>query len=216
MRTALIALLVSAACAQPGPAPAARGNESQSHFWAWFRTHQDEVATIRTAREPIADMLHAELHKVDPQLTFELGNDMRPREFIISADGIKASFPAVQALAAAAPQIADWKVIAFRQRHPGHDRVQLDGFLLKADDIAYLAAPTDGHKLDLDIYVKAATGITRQVRHAAYLLLDSVLGEFDVEMRLAGIRMTAGPFPPDAQPLRELPKRVDALKESMR
>jgi hypothetical protein len=65
-------------------------------------------------RERIFDGLAIELQKVDPNLAFEFGPNDPKREFVISAAGIRSAFPAFVSLAAAAPTLEKWKVIAFR------------------------------------------------------------------------------------------------------
>src|ERR1700730_13494318 len=71
-----------------------------AYFWKWFVKHEPELfefdATREAEREAIFSEIAIELHKVDPDLTFEIGPNGTPkREFIISAGGIKRGFPAV-------------------------------------------------------------------------------------------------------------------------
>lgn len=214
MRALLILVLLSVSCAQsPARPPAAEspGSESRAAFWRWFAAHKDEVATIQATRTPIVDSLVAELHKVDPRLTYEVGNNMQPREIIITADGNKDGFPAVVALTAAAPVIPGWKVIPFRQPQ-AHDSVEMGGVLLRTDDIYFHATPVEGHRLSLMLWVKPTRELTPRILQLAGLLVDSAIGEYDLATRLAGMEMQKGDPPPDAHPLRELAKRVDALK----
>jgi hypothetical protein len=60
----------------------------------------------------------AELHKIDPRLTFELGVSIEPHELIISAGGLRDAFPTVKRLVSAAPPIAGWRFIAFSSSMP--------------------------------------------------------------------------------------------------
>jgi hypothetical protein len=214
MRAFLALVLLCAACAQPAARPPAAetpGSESRTAFWIWFAAHKDEVATIQATRTPIVDSLVAELHKVDPRLTYEVGNNMQPREIIITADGNKDGFPAVITLAAAAPVIPGWKVIPFRQPQ-AHDSVEVGGVLLKTEDIYFHATPVEDHRLALMLWVKPTRELTPRILQLAGLLVDSAVGEYDLATRLAGMEMQKGEPPPEAQPLRELAKRVDALK----
>src|SRR5262249_45342866 len=95
-------------------------------FWTWFLQHADELMHFESDREAIFDALAAELQKVNPDLTFEFGPKKGDvREFVISASGIKMAFPAVESLAAAAPQLKHWKVTAFRPRRPIGNIIQL-------------------------------------------------------------------------------------------
>jgi hypothetical protein len=67
-------------------------------------------SSIADFDEEIFDNLATRLQRVDPRLTFELGSKSSQRDFIISAGGIKSSFPAVQSLANSAPQLPRWNV----------------------------------------------------------------------------------------------------------
>ena len=83
-----------------------------AQFWNWFIHREPELfnfnATHESEREAIFSEIASQLHKVDPDLTFEIGpNGQRKREFIISAGGIKRAFPAVVSLVGAAPTPGD-------------------------------------------------------------------------------------------------------------
>jgi hypothetical protein len=222
MRNTLTLLLagIVTAC-QPEMAPPAAptadldgATSTEAAFWSWFDAHQAEVAKVERADEPIADDLARELHKVDRELTFELGVNASPHELIISADGIQRVFPAVKRLVAAAPAIPGWKVIAFKPRHEGALGIQMgDGTKLSRDDLTFKVVGTEAGKLDVVLYVKPVRTVSDSTKRAVYLQLDSVLGEYDVETKLAGIEIEPGAAAPqDARPLRDLPAVVDATK----
>lgn len=180
-------------------------------FWAWFISHQEQVAKIKTAGEPIADQLAAELHKLGPQLTFEVGVASKPKEIIISADGIVEAFPTVKKIVAAAPKIPGWKVVAFRPRKPMTEvQVGKHGKLSTAMMTFRLLRPiVSGAKVDIAIYVKDRP-IDDETKLGAYLLLDSLLGEYDVETRLGQIDLLPGKdAPKGTKPMLELPGLVD-------
>ncbi|HVK77351.1 MAG TPA: hypothetical protein VM734_28790 [Kofleriaceae bacterium] len=192
----------------PAPAPTAKDRR----FWAWVATHLDELRTITRGDEPIADELAAQLVAVEEGLTFELGVGTDPFELIISADGLRQHFPAVQRLVAAAPPIEGLKPIAFRPRKG--TAVAMDGLELTADHVWFVATRS-GDTLDVILYVPGLGGADEALRkHTTYLLLDTVLGEYDVETRLRGIEWRAAPTAPAAplRPLTELPAEVDRLK----
>jgi hypothetical protein len=182
-------------------------------FWKWFAQHAKQVDEIRTAKESIADELAAQLHRVDPALTFELGPPGAPRELIISADGILSAFGAVKSLVAVAPPIPGWTVIAFRQRKRPLFEIRLgDGTKLRPEDV-WFTAQSRGRSEKLDVYFFVKNFETRNpasTRQALYLLLDDVLGEYEVETRIGGIeiRPLAGQ-PPTARPILELATLVD-------
>jgi hypothetical protein len=67
----------------------------ESNFWQWFKKNEEELSNADFDEE-IFDNLATRLQRVDPHLTFELGSKSSQRDFIISAGGIKSSFPAVR------------------------------------------------------------------------------------------------------------------------
>ena len=114
--------------------------DTDGFFWQWFVQNSASIAKIRTAREPIAMSLGAQLRAIDKHLTFELGPPGPVREFIISADGVREAFPSVVRLVAAARAPKGWKVIAFRQRKPGLT-VELEGIKLDPGACGSCRAP---------------------------------------------------------------------------
>jgi hypothetical protein len=73
-------------------------------FWAWFVSNEAMLYDFEKDMERIFKKLAAELNRVDPNLTFEFGPKKTDgREFVVSAGGIKSSFPAVVSLVSAAP-----------------------------------------------------------------------------------------------------------------
>jgi len=183
-------------------------------FWAWFASHQTDLAKVERADEPIANDLGRELHKVDARLAFELGVKVSPHELIISADGAVSAFPAVKRLVAAAPAVPGWKVIAFRPRLGTSYAIELgDGSKLSGDDISFRVIGAKDGKLDVALYVKAMATVSNATKQAVFLQLDSALGEYDVETRLGTIDIEPGmSMPNDARPFRDLPGAVDAVK----
>lgn len=190
---------------------AAAKNEA---FWAWFRAHSAEIATITTAKELIADELHIELSKVRSELTFELGPKETPRELIVSADGIVGAFPAVQSLVAAAPPLPGWKVIAFRPRKPGFS-IEMGDVKLTPSDVKFTSSTETTGKTAVTIFVPGRTRENaKQIDGAVLILLDAVVGEFDTETRIGEISIKpiddAGKR--ELRPLADLAGVVDAKK----
>ena len=124
-------------------------------------------------------------------MTFEFGPVANgKRDFVISADGITAAFPAVLALARAAPSLSRWKVIAFRPPRPDVTQISVGGIDLDARKIEFLARP--GERTDLVIAVPGyQSRPEKKLEQAVYLLLDGMVGEYAVEMRIGGIEILA-------------------------
>jgi len=200
---AAAALLLSGAPAKATP---------EQEFWKWFQKNEGSLYDFERDQEHTFDQLSVELHKLNPDLTFEFGpKENGRREFTIGADGIRAAFPEVEKLYAAAPLLPRWRIQKFRQRRPPSD-ISYGGLTVKAAAVSVLVEP-NGTMADLTVFVPGYT----QVGHKAYapivyLLLDEALGEYDVETRVGGINIKA---PEEASgptcSLADLPKRVDAL-----
>ncbi len=178
-------------------------------FWAWFKQHEPALFDFADDPEAIFTLLSAQLAKVDPNITIELGplKDGK-RDFIISVDGVKTAFPAVIALAAAAPELPRWRVVPFRPRRSSFSMVTLMGVTLAPNDVAFTYQAENG-KLSLTLYIN---GYDKN-KHATYaeigyFLLDEVLGEYDLGTRINLIEFK------DADARSRLPKfQLKALPE---
>ena len=185
---------------------------TQEKFWQWFLKHEDKLFDFELDQERVFDRLAAQLQKVDKNLTFELGPKRKSREFVISAAGIKSSFPAVVALANAAPALARWQVTPFRPRRAGLNLIEFRGKKIDPADVQF-SLLDNGRTAGLYIYLPGFREGDRDLGQIAYLLLDEALGEYDVEMRLGLIKMFPTESPGDLRryPLHELPVLFDEL-----
>lgn len=76
----------------------------EARFWAWFRKNNNKLFHFEKNQDQVFARLRTALTKVHPGLTFEIGLIRNgKREFVISADGQKDAFAAVESLYAAAP-----------------------------------------------------------------------------------------------------------------
>jgi hypothetical protein len=185
-------------------------------FWNWFTQHEAELFNFdpdrETERERIFDQLITELQKVDPNLTFEFGPKETRREFVISAGGIKSTFPVVSSLVDAAPALDHWLVTAFRPRRTPPNVVEFRGKRVHPRDVRF-SLLDNGKTAGVYLFIPGFREGDADWKQIGYLLLDDTLGEYDVESRLGLIKM----HPPDAQtkgdrhPLEQLPALFDQL-----
>jgi hypothetical protein len=175
----------------------AQAVDQEAAFWRWFVTHQPELMAIRTGHEPICDSLAHFLAQVDSNLTWEIGPPgSGHREFIISANGLRAGFPAVLSLARAAPPLPEWRVVRFRPPQPDFRQLTFKDVSLDARLVEFLARPAVG-KLDLVISVPGMRDTPdHRFEEATYILLDGMVGEYAVETRLGAIDI----IPPNERP----------------
>ncbi|MEW5739875.1 MAG: hypothetical protein AB1938_13165 [Myxococcota bacterium] len=221
----LAVLLGAASCKREAPTPAAAPVPAApkpadqrarfASFWAWAAEHLAELKKVETGREPVVESLGAELEKVDPGLTYELGLGKPVFELIISADGKKALFPLVKALVAAAPTLEGTTVIAFRPRKDADFRLKVGDVAVGGPDVSFVAQK-DAERPGMIAVTAYVKGLTKEnleaVENGTFLLIEAVVGEYDLATKLGAIDVQPLPAtPPEgAKPLAELPAVVDA------
>jgi hypothetical protein len=190
-------------------------SEDDQPFWSWFAAHAQELAAAQTERDAIVGEMYRRFLKEAPGLAFEVGRgDGDEREFVISADGIHEKIPMVQRLVASSPKIPGWRIVAFRPRH-GSDSVVMNGLTLRRDMVRFVVADaTPGYPLHLVILIEGMKPADPDPYiNAAFLILDGVLGEYDVMTQLGDLD-----FRPldssyrNARPIVELAEVVDARR----
>jgi hypothetical protein len=189
-------------------------------FWDWFyRSRRRIEEAIGNRRDPIAEELLVEeighrLELVAPGLVHEIGGAPGRYEIVVSADGDRALFALVRALAEAAPATPGWRVTAFRQRAP--QRTLLLGALeLEPARLRALAEVRDGLFNVVVILRPPQPMPDREADMAGFLALDAALGEYDVETHVAAIDVRQlnpdQPWPAGTLPLDDLGAALDRV-----
>lgn len=162
------------------------GKDVLRDFWHWFMRHEARFYRFENEQAKLFSAMSKKLKDIHPKLTFEFGpvSDEGIREFTISADGIKEAFPYVVQLVDRAPKIARWKVNAFRQRIPGDDlAIQLgEDVKVGFSDIFFIHRYHDS-LIDVDLHIRNYQD-TDNFKSAVFILLDALLGEYDMEMKV--------------------------------
>lgn len=145
-------------------------------------------------------------------LTFEFGpvKDGK-REFVLSAGGIKAAFPAVEALYSKAPALPRWVWVKFRPRRVPINDLDYGGKKVRADDVRYLLAK-DGDKVGIVLFFDGYSDAEKTTYgQIGYLFLDEALGEYAVETQVGfiGFDSRESKHFDRSHPLRELPGAFD-------
>ena len=161
----------------------------ESTFWAWFEKNQDMLFHFERDQEPTFNKLNTAMSKVHPDLTFEFGPDRDgKREFVISADGLKDAFPAVESLYASAPSLPQWTFIKFRPRRSAMT-IQMGDVKIEPTDVE-VAVEADGDKAGFTVFVKGYDeSRSQQFKHAAFIILDQSIGEYDMETKVGFIEV---------------------------
>lgn len=161
----------------------------EEKFWDWFSKQQNELYHFEKNRDKLFTEFGDELTKIDTNLTFEIGpiGKNQIRSIDISADGMRQSFPSVTKLVNMAPKFEKWKINAFRQRIPG-DEIEItydDSIKIAYDDIYFLYIEGKS-KIDLQLHIRNYKD-SPSFNNATYILLDGLIGEYDMETKIGGI-----------------------------
>ncbi|MGY4495459.1 hypothetical protein [Pseudomonas sp. TE3610] len=173
-----------------GSVPMMAYASQETQFWDWFVANDSALYHFTSSADPMLDQLDSHLKQIRKELTFELG-PIKPdgrREFVISADGLTAAFPAVEALYAAAPKLDHWQVIKYRPRRNPINTLTMGDHTFDPAKVRCLLA-NDGNRIGIvlmyDDY-KQNDGLFTQ---ASYLLLDEALGEYAVETQVGFVNI---------------------------
>jgi len=185
--------------------------QTPQSFWKWFIAHDRMLYDFEKDQERVFDKLASKMRQIDPHLTFEFGPKTDAgREFVISADGIKASFPAVTTLVSAAPRLTRWQVTAFRPRRSPINLIELKGIKADPRDIQF-SLIDNGRNIGVYLFFPGYNEQNNAWKEIGYLLLDEALGEFDVETKVGPIGFFSLDQPENQErfPLADLPALFD-------
>ena len=187
---------------------------SEDAFWKWFAKNEQRLFAFEKQQEATFADLEKQMKRVNPDHTFEFGpvRDGK-REFVISAGGIKAAFPAVEALYGNAPALPRWTWVKYRPRRLPINDLQFGGKTIKVDDVRYLLAK-DGDKVGVVLFFDGYNEKEKTTfGQIGYLFLDEALGEYSVETQVGFIEFQGRESKHFAQshPLKELPDHFDEV-----
>jgi hypothetical protein len=159
----------------------------EKNFWDWFYKRSEQYFNFEKEQENLFNELKLRLNKINRDLTFEFGpiSKNKQREFIISADGIKKSFPDVIKLVKAAPEYSNFKIIAFRLPHMDFTQIIFKGIQIDFRDV-YFRYGKDNGKIGIELNIRGYQN-NNDWGSAIFILLDTILGEYDTEMNLSWI-----------------------------
>ena len=199
------------------PDPATRAAE----FWRWFAANEQVYRELASyPEEEIAHglkVLRKHLHAYDAHLEPLFGTSTPERhDLVISAGGLREHFPAARALAAAAPELPGWNVIALKPPLPEVPAVEVEGrrFDPALVTFAVVQVPDQPGALAVHVFHEPYPPEEQDLHTTAtFLLLDALLGERGVaeDLDYAEARPVSQDVPADVlRPLAALPQVVAA------
>lgn len=187
-------------------------------FWQWFSDNEENYFELmEEQREELFDLLHRKLKKVNKHLAFEFSSEPESgkREFIISADGMVEAFEEVFDLHEMAPELERFTVIPFRQASDEEFTINWGDMELTRDDVYYTALKDlESEEISLNLYIKGLTKVNKEeLIPVVFILLDSVIGEYNMGVHVGHIEFHPFEVHPKAQPIRTLKElfTVDSL-----
>jgi hypothetical protein len=217
---------------------------AHGRFWRWFDENKDRLradvygADLATRERAMGELGDA-VREAQPGVVLEFDGtaDAQPRVLTVSADGKAEHVDAVKDVAASAPAMAGWKVVAFRSRMAIDNMViELQGERVSPDDVWFEVTDSlDG--LSVTLHVRGLTQANRGLRGLGASLIAeyavgerdtlTLLGSLDVRplssgassggwlRRLFGARTATPPPAPESlglRPIRELARVFDEAK----
>ncbi|PWJ32691.1 hypothetical protein [Sediminitomix flava] len=156
-------------------------------FWEWFKENNASFYSgvdNQFEREKLFDELQFQLKKVNSDLAFEFSpiHENGIREFIVSAEGVKEIFPIVEQLIDKAPELENWKFNAFRQRIPGDNfSIEVGSVKINYSDIYFRYKDGNYGDIGIELNIRNYNG-EAEIINATYILLDGLIGEYDITM----------------------------------
>jgi len=185
-----------------------------ARFWKWFQKNESTLFRLESAQDRIFTTLVGQILRVNRNLVFEFGPEIDgKREFVLSAGGFKNAFPAVLALADAAPHLSRWTITRFRPRRTEITEVQFNGRSMLPD--AVMVAVRGGVPyIDIIMFLGGGEIDEETRRQFGFLFLDQALGEFDVATYVGKVEFKprSDPSPAGKIPIRAFVREFDTLK----
>ena len=195
-----------------------------SEFWAWFASPDGQQAMSGIlssggkSSESAQKALSASLQRVSPDLVWGVGGGSEGDSRMvleISAGGLSSLAADVTALVSAAPEVPNWKIVAFKQPQPdfavsigeGHESID-------SNSVKVWATPrNDGH-YDLQIFLPVPADFpAKMLPEVGFIMLDHVLGEFAVMTRMGDLKFQSLLIaPPGVIPLSEFAKQLQGME----
>jgi hypothetical protein len=189
-------------------------------FWAWLAANTERIQSdLKQDPQNATAEIRQAFKQSYPDLTWEVTPAKSgPWTFCISADGNPKLFPKVQQAIHNAPEVAGWKIRAFRARGSLTAEIDMGGRKLNYDDIWCSVEPLAGG-VRVKLCIQGLTPQSdRALSPAAAILLDNAVGEYDAVMKIK--QLERGPLLPNPQktdaffPLAELPQFLDTIQTS--
>lgn len=194
------------------------------NFWNWFEQNSNKFFFLNQVdnedeREKILDDFLNQLHQYCDKLYFEIGGHPDEiQDLIITADGNLDYFSKVEELIKHAPKLKDWNIIAFKP--PVDPSFVIEYGDIKIDPKKTWFLPLENEKRPEQLGLRICTpdyspAKKKDFLNAAYLALDSILGEKSNALNIQHVEVEDLPDNPEKEGminLIELPQYISWKK----
>jgi hypothetical protein len=152
-------------------------------FWKWFSENSQRFRSLakHPSKEELLDEIMNRLHAIDPGLYFEVSEPHNGvNEFVVTAAGKKELFPVVDEIISLAPKLDAWEFTALKPASGFGFHTQYGEVTLKPDQLWFLplTAGPNAERFGLRLGIpNLAHKDEPAARHAAWIVLDTGLGE---------------------------------------
>lgn len=182
---------------------------SDSEFWKWFLKHQSKIEAFKNANDPILDQLLEQLHKYNEHLFLELSTNFEEKELVITAEGDSEQFESVRDLMAKAPKLKNWKFTAFRPPLGFGFQTKYEGVEYDPEKLWFLPLENESNPSAVGIKIGIPSfdeKIHVHSKAAAWVILDTALGELVSAQEIQYMETGALPSDPEKEGYIELPE----------
>jgi hypothetical protein len=172
-------------------------------FWQQVVQHCEEIRMLGLQQTPLSDhlieIIQDYLLDIDPYLTFHCGRDEGSDDvdLVFGCDGYTDRIDLVLDVVNAAPQLQGLRPVAFNARvEQIPELIDMGEFWVALDDPFFQLRQLE-QTLHLDIYLEDLQSFDADPRQeAVMLLLDAILGEYELMTRIASINWLDLPADP--------------------
>ena len=161
-------------------------------FWTWWDSARDRIAAgIADGSVPgLAGEISAQVNRIDPRLAWELApGSVAKHALVVTPEGNAEIRPSAVAWLTAAPPADDvWEYHGSRQPGPLNTLV-IDGTTVALADVRTIAAWNEAREVvNVNLWHPTFPGLPLRTRQQiAFLFLDNLLGEDDVERWIGSV-----------------------------
>ncbi|RAV99276.1 hypothetical protein [Pseudochryseolinea flava] len=193
---------------------------SAKDFWNWFEKNSAKYFFLNQIeseeeRERLLDDFLNKLHAYSPKLYFEIGGHPdETQDLIITAGGNLDYFSKVEELVSQTPKLQHWKVIAFKPPSQENFVIEYKGVKIDPSKAWFLPLEREDEPDMLGLRICTAgyaPSKENEFINAAYLALDSILGEKSTALNVQHVEVDDLPENPEEgglMNLTELPEYI--------